>query len=46
MWSGEIRVGNGKRVYLGYSDDPKDIARKYNELAKEHFGGYARLNPI
>lgn len=35
-----------KRYYGGYFDDPIEAAKKYNELALEHHGKFAKLNPI
>ena len=37
---------NGKRVYLGYFDNPHDAARMYNFWAHDLFGDYACLNKI
>ncbi len=37
------RVG---RVYVGIFENLTDAARAYNAAAQEHFGEFARLNPI
>jgi len=42
---GQIAMNN-KHFYLGCSDDPIELAIKYNEAALEHFGEFARLNEI
>lgn len=40
-----IRV-NDKLICCGHFKDPKDAAKKYNEMAIKHFGEYAKLNII
>lgn len=42
-WMAYINV-RGKRRYLGYFDNEVDAARRYDEVAREHFGEFARLN--
>jgi hypothetical protein len=37
---------NGKHFSIGYFDNEDEAARAYNKFAKEHFGGFARLNKI
>ena len=44
-WCAQIGVA-GRRVYLGYFDDPRDAARAYNEAALRHYGEFACLNPV
>jgi len=44
-WVARIRV-HDKLIALGYFKDPTDGARAYNRAALEHFGEFARLNPI
>lgn len=41
-WEANIKY-NGKTIYLGYYDDPKDAHKAYCEKAKELFGAYARF---
>ena len=38
-----IRV-NKKNIHLGFFDDPVIAAQRYDEMAAEHFGEFARLN--
>lgn len=42
-WRAYISL-NGKRLYLGLYDDPKEGAEAYNKAALQHFGEFARLN--
>jgi len=44
LWMAYIKV-NGKR-YVKYSKNKEEAAKKYNEMAKEYFGEFARLNII
>ena len=44
-WVAQIGV-NGRRIYLGLFADPAEGARAYNRAALEHFGEFARLNPL
>jgi hypothetical protein len=44
-WQAQIQV-EGKCLYLGGFDDPKDAAQAYNVAAFTHFGEFARLNEI
>lgn len=37
---------NGKNKCLGYFDTKEEAAKKYNEVAKEVYGEYARLNSL
>lgn len=42
-----VRIGvNYKRIDGGFFDTAIEAAKKYNELAKLHFGEFARLNNI
>ena len=41
----KIRVGKREK-FLGYFDDEKEAARKYNEAAILYYGEFARLNII
>jgi hypothetical protein len=41
-WVSMIRV-NGKKIYLGSSDDPAKAHKLYCEAAKEHFGEFANF---
>jgi hypothetical protein len=42
-WTAKIGV-SGKRLNLGYFDDPAEAARAYDAAAIAHFGEFARLN--
>jgi hypothetical protein len=42
-WQARIRV-NGKRIHLGYYDDPKTAAEIYDAAAKRFFGKFANTN--
>ena len=44
-WEATLRC-QGKRYYLGSFDYIEDAARAYNEAAVNHFGDYARINPV
>lgn len=44
-WKAQIGF-EGKQIFISYSDDKHEAARKYNEKAVELFGEYARLNEI
>jgi len=44
-WDARIQL-NGKRITLGYFDNPHDAARMYNFWAADIFGEYAYLNTI
>jgi len=44
-WQAYITIDN-KKKHLGYFSSKEDAARKYNEVAKEIFGEYARLNNL
>jgi len=44
-WCAQIGVA-GRRLYLGYFDDPREAARAYNEAALKHYGEFACLNPV
>ena len=35
---------DGKEYYLGYSSDPIECAKLYNDAALKHFGKFAKLN--
>lgn len=37
---------DGKRHYIGIFNDPKEAAKKYNEMAVELFGNFAHLNEV
>lgn len=42
-WIVRIKV-NGRRLNLGYFDDPKEAALVYDRGAMEHFGEFAKTN--
>lgn len=42
-WQAKIKV-NGKQIFLGLYDDPKDAAKVYDTAAVENFGEFACLN--
>jgi hypothetical protein len=42
-WRVRIQVGNA-RIYAGLYTDSIEAAKVYDELAKQHFGEFARLN--
>jgi hypothetical protein len=42
-WQARIRV-NGRRIHLGYYDDPKTAAQIYDAAAKRYFGTFANTN--
>ena len=42
-WIARIQV-NGKRIHSGYFNTQEEAARRYDEMAKIHFGNFARLN--
>lgn len=44
-WQAYITVDN-KKIHLGYFYTKEDAAKKYNDVAKELFGEYARVNNI
>lgn len=44
-WRGDIRV-SGKKISLGYHDDPKEAVKAYNEAALKYHGEFAVLNEI
>ena len=44
-WAACIRVDR-ERLYLGCSDNEKDMARTYNKAALKYFGEFATLNEI
>jgi hypothetical protein len=39
-----IRIGNGKRLHLGYFTNLGEATRAYDEAAKKYHGEFARLN--
>ena len=43
-WRAMLRVGDGKRISLGYFDDEAEAARAYDRAHVEHFGEFARPN--
>lgn len=44
FWCARIRVGNGRRYYLGSSHDPVVMALAYDSAARRLHGEFARLN--
>lgn len=44
-WIAQVRVGTTTK-YLGRFKDRLSAARAYNEAAQEHYGEFARLNPL
>lgn len=44
-WVVHIKV-NGRTRNLGYFNDIKEAARRYNQVAQEHFGEFAYLNQL
>jgi hypothetical protein len=46
LWKSEIRIGDGKRKFLGYYEDKIEAAKAYNEAAISYHGEFAKLNEI
>jgi hypothetical protein len=46
LWKSEIRVGDGKRKFLGYYEDKIEAAKAYNGAAIMYHGEFAKLNEI
>jgi hypothetical protein len=44
-WRTDIKI-NGNCYYLGSFSEEEDAAKAYDEVAKEWYGSYARLNFI
>ena len=44
-WRATLSFGN-KQIWGGLFSDPKEAAKKYNEMALKYFGSFARLNNI
>jgi hypothetical protein len=42
-WHAQIKIGE-RRVSLGLHSNEEDAARRYDEVAAQHFGVFARLN--
>lgn len=42
-WRARIQV-EGRRIHLGYFDDPVEAAKAYDEAARKHFGKFAKTN--
>lgn len=41
-WKSEIRVG-GKRIFLGYFNDPEEAAKVYREAQMKYHSNFARI---
>jgi hypothetical protein len=46
LWKSEIRVGDGKRKFLGYYEAKIEAAKAYNDAATKYHGEFAKLNEI
>lgn len=44
-WKAYINIDR-RQVFLGYHNEIKDAARKYNEAAIRYFGEFARINKL
>lgn len=42
-WRVRIRI-DGKQIYAGRFETPEEAARKYDELARQFYGEFAKLN--
>jgi hypothetical protein len=40
------KAGHGLQIHGGYFDSEEAAARRYNEMAREHFGEFARPNEV